>query len=125
MKTGLTVLALVAATTTGHAGAQALEKGRDCFYSRNINGFTAVDDETINVRVGVRDIYQLKFLGPSRDVRWANGIALVSHGGSFICSSLDATVVVPGPTGPQRFPVKAIRHLTPDEVANLPRKQRP
>lgn len=131
MKTTSTlILAALAAAAIG-AAAQAAPvtnaAGKsDCFYSRNIRGFTAVDRETINLQVGGRnDIVQLKLFAPSTELKWANGVALVSHGGSFICSSLDATLVVPGVGGPERFPVTSIRRLTPQEVAALPKKQRP
>ena len=132
MKTTVTlaVAAFAAATIASQAlAAPAPADGaqkRDCFYSGMIRGFNAVDDETINLRVGGRnDIVQLKLFAPSNDLRFAQGVALVSRGGSFICSSLDATLVVPGPAGPQRYPVTSIRRLSGQEVAALPRKQRP
>lgn len=130
MKTSLTLLALAAAAIAGQANAQTSPSKpsapqRDCFYSRNIDGFTAVDDQTINIRVGVRDVYQLKLFSRSTDIRFADGVALVTRGGSFICSGLDADIVVPGPAGPQRYPVTSIHRLTPDEFAALPKKQRP
>ena len=126
MKTTSTlILAALAAAALGTA-AQAAPGKSDCFYSRNINGFKAVDDETINIRVGGRnDIVQLKLNGPSNDLKWANGVALVSYGGSFICSSLGTTLVVPGPVGSQRYPVASMRRLDPQEAAALPSKQRP
>lgn len=129
LKPALAVAALAAAIA-GQAAAQAPppaeHKQNDCFYSRDIRGFAAVDDETVNIEVGNRkNVYQLKLFASSNDLKFANGLALISHGGSFICSSLDATLVVPGPSGPQRYPVTAIRHLTPAEVTALPRKQRP
>ena len=113
---GQTFAATAPASTKGHS---------DCFYSRNVDGFSPVDRETVNIRVGVRDVYQLKLLGSSPDIDWTNRIALVAHGGSFICSALDATVVVPSDLGPQRYPVSSIRKLDATEIAALPKKQRP
>jgi hypothetical protein len=121
--------AIVAISAAGQAAAQApvqpVETERDCFYSRSINGFSAVDDETVNLRVGVSEVYQIKLFAPSSDIEWASGIAMIARGGNFICSGLDATVVVPGPAGPQRYPVTSIRRLTAEETAALPRDQRP
>ena len=109
--------------------AKAPARPHECFYSGNIRGFSAVDDETVNFQVGGRnDIVQVKLFAPSNDLKWANGIALVSRGGSYICSKFDATVVVPGATtgiGPQRYPISSIRRLNAQEVAALPDKQRP
>lgn len=98
---------------------------RQCFRAADVNGFTAVDDKTVNVRVGVRDVYQLVLFAPSPDIDWTQAIGLQAHGSSWICSGLDATVIVPTTIGPQRYPVTAVRKLTPDEVAALPPKQKP
>jgi len=117
-----TLLGGLAAATT--ASAAPGEK-RQCFYSRNVNGYQAVDDQTVNIRVGVKDIYQLTLLAPSSDIDWAWRIGIESRGGSFICSGLDATLIVPTDIGPQRFPVSQVRKLSANEVAALPRKQRP
>ena len=131
MKTTLPLAALAAMAIAGQAAAAPAPvppdaQTRDCFYSGTIRGFSPVDDETLNLRVGGRnDIVQIKLFAPSNDLRFTNGVALISRGGSFICSKLDATLVVPGPAGPQRFPVTSIHRLTPQEVAALPAKQRP
>ena len=116
----------IAGQAAAQAPASAAAQARDCFYSGAARGFSAVDDETLNLRVGGRsDIVQIKLFAPSNDLKFANGVALISRGGSFICSKLDATLVVPGPAGPQRYPVTSIRRLTAQEVAALPAKQRP
>jgi hypothetical protein len=92
---------------------------RQCFWTRQVNGFTAVDERTVNVRVGTRDYYQLELLGPCRDVDWALALGLESRGGSSICTGLDATIIAPSSIGPQRCPVRNVRKLTPQEVAAL------
>jgi hypothetical protein len=97
---------------------------RQCFFPRNVNGFSAVDDDVVNVRVGVRDIYQLKLLGPCPDVDWTWKIGIISRG-STICTGLDATLLVPSTIGPQRCAVRTVRKLTPEEVEALPPKQKP
>lgn len=99
-------------------------KHTECFWSRSINGFSPVDDQTVDIHVGVKDVYQMKLFAPSPDIKWTEHIALKSHGSSWICSGLDATVIVPSPIGPQRYPVTSIRKLTPTEVAALSSKAR-
>lgn len=118
------------AASTGQgapASAVAAASGgeRSCFWSRNVNGFRALDDDTVNLRVGVKDVYQLELLGRCPDVDWAQGIALESRGGSFICSGLDATIISPSSIGPQRCAVRTLRKLSDQEVAALEPKQRP
>jgi hypothetical protein len=121
-------LALGAATPQA-AARSPVEPGakpqRQCFWPQEANGFRAVGDEVVNVLVGVRDVYRFEMLGPCHDVDWSEQIALVSRGASVICTGLDADIVTPSTIGPQRCPVRAIRKLTKDEVAALPKKERP
>lgn len=96
-----------------------------CFWTRDVNGFRAQDDRTVNVRVGVNDIFQLTLFSPAPDIDWTQRIGVQSSGGSSICSGLDASIIVPGPIGPQRYPVTSIRKLTAQQIADLPHKARP
>lgn len=133
LKSLFLVPVLTAAALAAQAPAQAAEQTaagqtRDCFWGRNLNGFRAVDNETLLLNVGVRDVYEAKLAAPSVDLKWVNGIALVARGGgNFVCSKLDADIVVPGTTGmgPQRYPLTSLRHLTAQEVAAIPKKNRP
>lgn len=125
------IAALLAAAAVGSAAqaADAPAAGKppanQCFWARNVNSFTAVDDHTVNIRVGVKDVYQMELMGSCPEIRWTEDIAIVARGGSWICSGLDAEVVSPSSIGPQRCPVKVLRKLTPAEVAALPVKHKP
>lgn len=96
-----------------------------CFWTREVNNFASNDDRVVNVRVGVKDVYQLEMFGRCHDVDWNERIAIVSRGSSYICAGLDAEIIAPSPIGPQRCPVRTIRKLTPAEVATLPKRARP
>lgn len=98
---------------------------RQCFWTRNVNNFASADPHIVNVRVGVRDVYQLEMIGTCPDVDWATRIAIVSRSGSSICTGMDAELIAPSPIGPQRCPVRAVRKLTEAEIAALPRGARP
>lgn len=98
---------------------------RQCFLADNVTNFSAIDSRTVNLRVGVKDVYQLDLLGTCPDIDWNHEIALVSRGSSWICSGLDATVITKGPIGPQRCAVRAVRKLTPQEIAALPSRAKP
>lgn len=89
---------------------------RACFRAQDVDGFNAVDKETVDVSVGVRDVYRLTLFSPSPDIDWTQRIGIEARGGSWICSGMDATIIVPGPIGLQRYPVTAIRKLTPEEI---------
>jgi hypothetical protein len=97
----------------------------ECFWTRNANGFAAVDEHTLNIRVNSRDVYQFEMFGPCQDIDWNQRIALVSRGGDNICTGMDAEVISHSPIGPQRCPVRSVRKLTPAEVAALPPRARP
>lgn len=98
---------------------------RQCFFASNVTNYSAVDEKTVNVRVGVRDVYELKLFGHCPDVDWSHKIGIVSRGGSSICDGFDATILVDSTLGVQRCPVDKVRKLTPQEVAALAPKAKP
>ncbi|MFM8376985.1 MAG: DUF6491 family protein [Phenylobacterium sp.] len=105
--------------------AEAAKPQRSCFFNRDIRGFAAPDDKTLYLRVRSKDVYRLEMMGRCPDMDWENRIAIDSRGSSSICDAVDATVLVRGPIGVDRCPVKTITRLTPEEAAALPRKSRP
>lgn len=98
---------------------------KQCFWTRNANGFAAQGDRLVNIRVGVKDVYQFEMFGPCLDIDWSHRIALVSRSGSQICTGMDADIVTPSQIGPQRCHVRSVRKLTPAEIAALPKGAKP
>ena len=130
VKIALTVAAaslmcLGAATAKSPETPKPAKSRGQCFWTDQVNNFASDDNRTVNLRVGVSDIYQLEMFGRCQDVDWSQKIAVVSRGGSSICTGLDAEIIAPTPIGPQRCAVKTVRKLTPDEVKALPRRARP
>lgn len=133
MKSKIVFLAPLMAVLAVGWGAPAAAKSpaepgkspRQCFWTRSVNNFAAADEHTVNVRVGVKDVYQFEMFGACPNVDWSERVALVSHGSSWICSGLDAEIITRTPTGPQRCPVRNIRKLTPTEIAALPKRAKP
>ncbi len=120
------VLAICAAGVV-QAAPDSKPGGRACFYSRDLSSWRAADRSTVYLRVHTHDIYELKLLGECPHIDWVEGIGLEHQGSPWICSGLDATLIVPQGSGmgTLRCPVSSVRKLTPDEVAALPRKSRP
>jgi hypothetical protein len=120
----LMVAALAPAAITNPAAADTASPAaagkaqRSCFYSRDVQGFHAVDDNTVDLTVGVNDVYRLTTMGSCADVDSAEGIGVKTHaGGDFICDSLDIDLIVPRiGGGTNRCPVSAMRKLTPEEA---------
>lgn len=129
MKTRIILAVAMAAGLAAPAALAQQSKPNDsanqCFWSRNITSFAPQGREIVNLRVGVRDYYQLKLLGPCGDIDWNQAIGVRSRGSDFICSNLDAEIISPSQIGPQRCPVTSVRKLTDAEVAALPKKSRP
>jgi len=122
----LTVTACAPTAAPGDLAASGQTgQARECFFTRNVSGFSAPDDETLYLRVGVRDVYQMQMFSPCPDMDWAQRLAVVSRSGSSVCRGMDATIISPGPLGEQRCMVRAVRKLTPAEVEALPRGSRP
>ena len=121
----LIVISACAAGNPSPPKGVAAAEGRKCFWASRVNNFEAVDETHVNIRVGVNDVYQMTMFGPCPDIDWAQRIALRSHGGSVICTALDAEVITPSTLGPRRCAIRDIRFLTPAEVSALPPKARP
>jgi hypothetical protein len=119
------MLAAGALLALGAAGPAPAAPQRTCFWNSQVNGFTAPDDHTVYVRVGVKEVYRLDLMGACPNITWNNGIGLESHPGSSICSAMEATVITHGPTGPERCAVSTLTHLTPAEIEALPKRSRP
>jgi hypothetical protein len=121
----LLTLSASGATASDVDPAKPAPATRQCFWTRNADSFAAADTHTLNIRVGVRDVFQFEMFGPCQDIDWNQRIALISRSGASICTGMDATVISHSPIGPQRCAVRAVRKLTPEEIAALPRRGRP
>ena len=128
---GAALLGLAALGGAWAATAQVQDKthgeAQSCFYARDVSSWAPVDRSTVNIRVHASDVYQLKLLGDCPNVDWVDGIGLQRRGGPWICSGLDAELLVAQPGGgiPLRCPVSTIRKLSKEEARALPPKQHP
>jgi len=115
------VLAVLSATP-----ALADEKPKpdrsECFRADEVNGFNVIDNRTVDVSIGPRNVWRLTLFSKARDIDTALNISVVARAGSWVCQPMDATVVAPGPMGPQPYAVTAIRKLTPEELAPKTKK---
>ncbi len=90
---------------------------RSCFRPDSINGFTVIDDQTVDVTITPKTVYRLTLFSPSPDIDWSLRIGIDARGRPWVCSGYDADIIVPDATGRRRYPVTDIRKLTPDEIA--------
>jgi hypothetical protein len=121
------------ADTGAHAGPQnggkvAATVERSCFQARDVSSWAAVDRTTVNLRVNVRDFYQVTLLAPCGDIDFSQRIGIRSGRGSdFICtgSGQDIDILAPTPIGRQTCPATSLRRLTAEEVAALTGRAKP
>ena len=125
---GLAALALAAwALAATSAGAQPPPRQQQqCLYVHNINGFNAPNDHTIYVRSSVSDVWRIDLMTDCIGLSFKQGFQLRSAGGDpWICEPIQAEVSIRDTGLRQRCPVSGLHKLTPDEIAALPRRDRP
>ncbi len=122
---GLLSLSLATSASAKSPLEPASKPARQCFWTHQVDNFASSDDRIVNVRVGIKDVYQFEMFGRCLDVDWSDRIALVSRSGSSICTGLDAEIITRSAIGPQHCAVRNIRKLTTAEIAALPKRARP
>lgn len=101
---------------TGSSQASVAEEGASCFWPSQVNGFSDAGRDHVYVHTGVRDVYLFEIFGTCPDLDFAQTLALKTRSPGTICRGLDVDLIVPGPIGPQRCPVRMIRKLSDAEV---------
>jgi hypothetical protein len=126
MKTPFALLAAGLAAMAGVGHAQDGKPAQTCFLRGNVQNFSAPDARTVYIRVGVKDVWRLDLMSDCLDLPFRQSIGLASTPGDpWICKPVEATIITRGMAIPHRCPVQAMRRLTPDELAALPRFDRP
>ena len=99
---------------------------RQCFQSSLVNGYKAVDEQAVLLRVGASEVWRLNFQGSCPNIGFAFGrIGLEQRIGGQICRGYNADVVFDDRGFPRRCPVAEVRRLTQAEIAALPDGARP
>ena len=124
--------AAVLALAAGAAGAADKQPGgkasHDCFSSKDWgNWSTSNEGDVLYLRVNNRQVYQID-LAKGSHVRKEADNFLISHmrGSDWVCSAQDLDLMLSDHQGFKQplFP-KALRKLTPEEVAAIPKKDLP
>ncbi|MGC1304593.1 MAG: DUF6491 family protein [Caulobacteraceae bacterium] len=128
---GLAAAAAVAIVCLG-AGQAAAKDGpksaRQCFLSRDYEGFRPIDDHSFYIRVNVNDFYRIELEGACPEITYPDArLITVVRGSDEICGPLDWDLKVgeSPPSIPVPCIVKSQTKLTPAEAAAIPRKQKP
>jgi hypothetical protein len=122
---GLLALSGILVAAPAFAADAKPKAERSCFRAQEINGFNVVDKQTVDVSISQKTVYRLTLFAPSPDINWTQRIGVESRGSSWICSGMDATIIVPGDIGIGRYPVTDVRKLTPEEIQASRKKKKP
>jgi hypothetical protein len=67
-----------------------------CFQARLARTYTRISPDTLLVEAGVSGSYRMELLDTCPDLEWTNeAIFRGRSGGTFVCSALDAEIVLP------------------------------
>lgn len=105
------LFALPACTTP--SASSSPPGGRDCFLSREINGYSIVDDHHVQVSISPNRAYILGTTWNARDLNWGEHIALVSTPSGWICTGNGLGVEVIGGQPRQHYPITEITRAPP------------
>src|SRR5689334_12320410 len=101
------------AVPQGNPAVAAQSNGRQCFLARQVNGYSAVSDEIVDVQVGANRYFRLSLDGFCPESAFSHPIALrTTGGGDWICQGLDAEVIVPFVAGAQRCLVHDVQPIS-------------
>ena len=123
------LVAIIGGASLGAAPSAQAQPGRDgggqCFYAHNIDGYSALDDHTLLVRVG-RDIYRAGLMSNCPGLTFRHTLVLKTATGSgSVCGAIDLDVGFIDHGITEKCPVHDLRRLGPDEVAAIPKKDLP
>jgi hypothetical protein len=111
------------------AGSASANDRHPCFFINQWQGWHATDANTLYLRVNMHDIYRADLSAGSQELTWGGTYHLVSRvdgGSSSVCTPLDLQLAVADSHGfYQPLIVRELTKLTPDEIAALPKKDRP
>ena len=116
-----------AAAAQDAAAAKPAKPARQCFYLSDWRGWSAPNKDTLYLKVRGKDVYKVDLAYGSNQLTWP-GTHLVSvvRGVDSVCGPLDLDLSVSDGFG-MAIPIRAktITKLTPDQIAALPKKDRP
>lgn len=126
LKNAALSVAVVAALPSVALAQPVKQAKTPCFLSPDVEGFSAPNDHTVYLRVGVKDIYRLDLTDDCLNLSFRESLGLESTPGSpWVCSPLDATIVYRDTGIMERCPVESIHKLTPADLTTLPKRERP
>ena len=127
---GLAAGVLVAAATLGAASAApaADTSGRNCFTVNDWHGWSSPSPDVLYLAVNFKDVYKATLAQPVDGLNLMDTVVISDEAGlQSICSAVDLHLIMThrGGGGRRGLIVKSLTKLTPEEVAAIPKRDRP
>ena len=98
----------LAACATEQSASMTPAEGRDCFRAQSVSGYSAVDENSVRIRVGASRSYTMHTNWNVNDLDWTQAIALRSDS-SWICTgNVFGQVEVTGGSLGRTYPIQTI-----------------
>ena len=124
-----TVLFAASATLGGVASAAPADtNGRTCFTVNDWHGWSSPSPDVLYLAVNFRDVYKAALAQPVQGLNLVDTVVISDETGlQSICSAVDLHLVLThrGGGGRRGLIVRSLTRLTPEEIAAIPKKDRP
>lgn len=128
LQTALIAASVSAAAVPALAQPRSSTDGaRSCFYSTQWRGWSSPSRDVLLLRVNNRDVYRVDLTPGPHSLR-APGAFLVNkvRGSNLVCSAIDLNLAVSEGHGfSSPLIARQLTKLTPDEVAQIPKRYLP
>lgn len=124
---GLALTAAVTASAQAQPSSKPARVERPCFSLSDWHGWSSPSRDILYMKVRNKDVYRLDLAHGSSQLNWPGShIVSVVRGSDRVCAPIDLDLRVSDGFG-EGIPIRAktITKLTPEEIAAIPKKDRP
>lgn len=124
---GLALAAGIATTASAQSpAAKPARADRPCFSLSDWRGWSSPSRDVLYMKVRNRDVYRVDLSYGSNQLQWpGTHIVNVVRGSDRVCAPLDLDLQVSDGFMATPIRAKSITKLTPEEIAAIPKKDRP
>jgi hypothetical protein len=123
---------VVAASATLGVAASAAPaadtNGRNCFTVNDWHGWSSPSPDVLYLAVSFKDVYKVELAHPVEGLNLMDTVVISDEAGlQSVCSAVDLHLIMTHRRGGSRqgLIVRSLTRLTPEEIAAIPKKDRP
>ena len=102
--------------------------GRDCFTVNDWHGWSSPSPDVLYLAVSFKDVYKVVLAHPVDGLQLEDTVVISDEAGlQSVCSAVDLHLIMTHRHGGSRqgLIVRSLTKLTPEEIAAIPKKDRP